>query len=89
MITTIHEGGLTATEKLDRRTGDLISKFDCVIDYMENLRLIEKADVQITTIEKYQVEQKNFFSFVGESITKILEHRSTLTSTTQGRESGQ
>lgn len=95
---SLHKGELRVTEKLDQRTGEIISKPDCVIDYMENMRLLDKADMQITTILHKSIKRykNNFYKLkIGRNVpqsqfhrelrAKILEHQCTLTFTIQGR----
>ena len=51
MITTFHAGKLQNSAKVDRVTGDRIQKPDCVLDYTQNMRLVDKADMQLSTVE--------------------------------------
>ena len=51
MLTTIHKGTMVPSGKSDRRTQVDILKPDVVMDYTKNMRLIDKSDAQIGTIE--------------------------------------
>ena len=51
MLSTIHKGTLKNSGKKHYRTGEPVMKPDIVIDYNENMRLIDKSDMQIGSCE--------------------------------------
>ena len=51
MLTTLHTGAMTDSGKTDRRTNAKIYKPDCINDYTVNMRLIDKTDMQIGSVE--------------------------------------
>ena len=50
MLTTVNEGKMVDSEKVNHRTKEVIQKPDAVIDYV-NMRLVDKSDMQIGSIE--------------------------------------
>ena len=51
LLTTFHKGELQDTGKTDHKTNDPVIKPDVVTDYTVNMRLIDKADMQIGNVE--------------------------------------
>ncbi len=51
MITTIHTGAMKDSGKYNHRTNEIKYKPDAVIDYNINMRLVDKSDMMITTID--------------------------------------
>lgn len=51
MLTTIHEGRMVDTGKIDHRTRDRVLKPDVVVDYNLNMRLVDKSDMQVGFID--------------------------------------
>lgn len=51
MLSTVHRGDMVNTAKKDRRTGETVKKPDAVVDYNINMRLVDKADMQVGSIE--------------------------------------
>ena len=51
MLSTIHRGQMVNTGKVDPVTREAIVKPDCVIDYTKNMRLVDKSDMQIASVE--------------------------------------
>ena len=51
MLTTFHKGKMVNSNKVDYKTGEIVQKPDIVIDYTKNMRMVDKSDMQITTIE--------------------------------------
>ena len=51
MVTTKHKGQIINSGKVDHSTKELIMKPDCVVDYNKNMRLFDKADMQISSVE--------------------------------------
>lgn len=50
MLTTHHKANMQYSGKIDHRTQEVILKPDVVLDYMKNMRLVDKADAQIGTV---------------------------------------
>ena len=51
MITTIHKGQMIDSGKVNRETNEPVMKPNCVLDYNKNIRLVDKSDMQISSIE--------------------------------------
>lgn len=51
MLTTVHKGEMIPTGKVEYGTGNPILKPDVVLDYNVNMRLIDKSDMMISTID--------------------------------------
>ena len=51
MLSTTHPGRMVNTGKLDPVTREEIVKPDVVIDYTKNMRLVDKSDMQIASVE--------------------------------------
>ena len=51
LLTTIHTGEKVYSGKDDHNTGENVMKPDVVLDYTYNMRLVDKADMQIGNIE--------------------------------------
>lgn len=68
LLSTIHEGKIKETDKKHYRTGKPIKKPDVVIDYIENMRLIDKSDCMLSGVECVRKStkwyQKLFFHLV-------------------------
>ena len=50
-LTTVHEPKKEISENIDYSTGAFISKPQCVIDYNLNMRLVDKSDSMMSTVE--------------------------------------
>ena len=72
MLTNVNENKFVNTEREDYRTGEMIVKPDSVNDYNENMRLIDKSDMQIgiveTTRKSVKWYRKLFFHMVDVTI---------------------
>ncbi|CAK9803074.1 PiggyBac transposable element-derived protein 4 [Anthophora quadrimaculata] len=51
MLSTFYQGVMNNSGKLDHRTGEHIWKPDCGIDYTQNMRMIDKCDMQLAIVE--------------------------------------
>ena len=51
IITAAHTGNLVKSGKNDFQTKQLKLKSDCIVDYNKNMRLVDKADMQISSME--------------------------------------
>ena len=51
LLSTIHTGRMVDTGKVNRETQEPIMKPDVVIDYTKNMRLVDKSDMQIGSVE--------------------------------------
>lgn len=51
MQTTVHKGEMVDTERKDRRTGEIIKQPDAIVDDNVNMRLVDKSDMQVGSIE--------------------------------------
>ena len=51
MLTTVHEGELVQSGKRNRKTKKAVLKPDAVLDYNINMRLVDKSDSQISSLE--------------------------------------
>ena len=51
MLTTVNEGKMKDSGKKDFRTQETIKKPDAVLDYNINMRLVDKSDMQVGSIE--------------------------------------
>ena len=51
LLTTFHKGDMVDTGKVDRLTRERIHKPDITIDYNLNMRLIDKSDMQLGSVE--------------------------------------
>lgn len=51
MLTTIHKGEVQDSGKVDHRTRDRVLKPDAVLDYVKNMRLVDKSDMQVGFID--------------------------------------
>ena len=51
LLTTVHKGDMVDSGKLHYRTKKSILKPDVVVDYNENMRLVDKADSQTSEVE--------------------------------------
>lgn len=51
MLTTLHHGHMVDTGKEDYRTQERIKKPDVVVDYNINMRLVDKSDCQLASLE--------------------------------------
>ena len=58
LLTTIHTGEMKYSGKKHHKTTEKIMKPDVVLDYNENMRLIDKADMQIGNVECVRKTQK-------------------------------
>lgn len=72
MLTTVHRGNMEDSGKVDYKTNEPVMKPDCVIDYTKNMRLVDKSDAQIGTVEcvrrTVKWYKKLFFHFVDVSM---------------------
>ncbi|KAK3884758.1 hypothetical protein Pcinc_010997 [Petrolisthes cinctipes] len=50
-LSTFHKGDMTDSGKTNYRTGEQILKPDLIIDYTENMRLVDKADMMTSFVE--------------------------------------
>ncbi len=51
MLTTVHRGAMEDSGKVDRRTSEPVMKPDAVNDYSINMRLVDKTDMLIISID--------------------------------------
>ncbi len=51
LLSTVHEGKMIASNKINFRTNLAIEKPDIVMDYNKNMRLVDKSDMQINAID--------------------------------------
>ena len=51
LLSTIHKGDIVTTGKIHYNTKKIIMKPDVVIDYTKNMRLVDKSDSQISSVE--------------------------------------
>ena len=51
LLSTIHRGEIANTGKIHHRTKKPIKKPDVVVDYINNMRLVDKADSQLSGVE--------------------------------------
>lgn len=51
LLTTLHTNSMVDTSKRDRRTGASIKKPACVVDYTQKMRLVDKADMLISSVQ--------------------------------------
>lgn len=51
VLSTVHPGNIVDTGKVDFRTGERILKPDAVVDYNVNMRLVDKSDMQVASVE--------------------------------------
>lgn len=51
MLSTVHKGEMVDTGKVDRRTREPVKKPDAVIDYVQNMRLVDKSDMMVAEID--------------------------------------
>ncbi|KAK4318076.1 hypothetical protein Pmani_010902 [Petrolisthes manimaculis] len=51
MLTTVHKGEMLDSGRVDRDTGNPILKPDVVFDYNINMRLVDKSDMMISSID--------------------------------------
>ena len=51
MLTTVNTGNLIKSGKIDFRTKQPKLKPDCSVDNIKNMRLLDKADMQISSME--------------------------------------
>ena len=58
LLSTIHRGEMKETGKKDRRPGENILKPDVVNDYNINMRMIDKNDMQITSVDCLRKSKK-------------------------------
>ena len=58
LLSTIHRGEMEETRKIDRKTGERIVKSDVVNDYNINMRLIDKSDMQISSVDCLKKSKK-------------------------------
>ena len=58
LLSTIHRGEMEETRKIDRKTGERIVKSDVVNDYNINMRLIDKSDMQISSVDCLRKSKK-------------------------------
>ena len=47
----LHTGNLIELGKIDFRTKQPKLKPDCIVDYNKNMKLVDKADMQISSME--------------------------------------
>ena len=58
MLTTLNEGKMVQSDKTDRHTGQPVMKPDAVLAYNENMRLIDKCDMQVSSVECLRKSRK-------------------------------
>ena len=51
ILSTFHTGVMVRTEKVDYKTGLRIYKPDAVVDYNLNMRMVDKSDMQVATVD--------------------------------------
>ncbi len=51
LLTTVHRPQMVLNHNIDRSTRQRIMKAECVLDYITNMRLVDKADGMISSIE--------------------------------------
>ena len=51
LLTTFHKGDMVDTGKVDRVTGERATKPDITLDYNLNMRLVDKSDMQLGSVE--------------------------------------
>ncbi|CAG5115153.1 unnamed protein product [Candidula unifasciata] len=51
MLTTCHNSGMVATEKIDRKTGLNIVKPQCVVDYSKCMGSVDCTEMLLSSIE--------------------------------------
>ena len=60
MLTTVRTGNLIELGKIDFQTKQPKFKPDCIVDYNKNMRLVDKADMQISSMECMRKSMKWF-----------------------------
>ena len=58
MLSTIHKGTMVDSGKKDHVTHEPVMKPDVVVDYTKNMRLVDKSDMQIGSIDCLRRSQK-------------------------------
>ncbi|XP_064082547.1 piggyBac transposable element-derived protein 4-like isoform X2 [Macrobrachium nipponense] len=51
LLTTIHTGELVPTGRFEHQTGDQCMKLDVVTDYIKNMRVVDKCEMQMGNVE--------------------------------------
>ncbi|MPD06648.1 PiggyBac transposable element-derived protein 4 [Portunus trituberculatus] len=51
MLTTVHEPEIVDSHSIDYQTKEYVKKPDAVLDYNFNMRLIDKSDAMISSVE--------------------------------------
>ena len=77
MLTTVHTGNLIESGKIDFRTKQAKLKPNCIVDYNKNMKLVDKADMQISSMKcmrKSMKWYKKLFSFGQYCYAKLLQH---------------
>ena len=63
LLSTVHKGEVVATTKVHYKTKKTIFKPDIVVDYTENMRLIDKCDSQLSGVECLRKKFKWYHKF--------------------------
>ncbi|KAK3892069.1 hypothetical protein Pcinc_004038 [Petrolisthes cinctipes] len=63
LLSTIHKGEIVETGKIHHRTKNPILKPDVVVDYTQNMRLVDKSDCQLSSVECLRKSVKWYHKF--------------------------
>lgn len=63
LLSTVHKGEIVATSKVHYKTKKTVFKPDIVVDYTENMRLIDKSDSQLSGVDCLRKSFKWYHKF--------------------------
>lgn len=63
LLSTVHKGEIVATSKVHYKTKKTVFKPDIVVDYTENMRLIDKSDSQLSGVDCLRISFKWYHKF--------------------------